>query len=158
MRTHPNRRPAIAVAAVAVAAVAVAEIVAWLIGPHGGAIDPDHVSAAAYFSAAQLDRAADFNGPQRLIGLGSLLVQLAVLALLALWRPRVLRSALATAGRRPLIGAAAVAAAISLMLVIAGLPLAAIAAQRAGDDFGLADPGVRLLARRLRPARRRSAR
>ena len=140
MRTHPNRRPAIAVAAVAVAAVAVAEIVAWLIGPHGGVIDPDHVSAAAYFSAAQLDRAADFNGPQRLIGLGSLLVQLAVLALLALWRPRVLRSALATAGRRPLIGAAAVAASISLILVIAGLPLAAIGHQRA-RDFGLATQG-----------------
>jgi STE24 endopeptidase len=129
------------VAAVGLAAVAVAEIVAWLIGPHGGVIDADRVPATAYFSAAQLDRAADFSGPQRLIGLGALLVQLAVLALLALWRPGVLRSALATACRRPLIGAAAVAAAISLALTIAGLPLAAIGHERA-RDFGLATQGL----------------
>ena len=136
-RTHPIRRPAIAVAAVAVAAVAVAEIAAWAIGPHGGVIEPDHVSANAYFSAAQLDRAAAFNGPQRWIGLGSLAVELAVLALLALWRPRPIRRALALASRRPWLGAAAIAAAVSLILALAGLPLAAVGHERA-RDFGLA--------------------
>ena len=126
-----------AVAAVALAAVVVAEIAAWLIGPHGGVIEPDHVSAGAYFSAAQLDRAADFNGPQRWIGLGGLAVQLATLALLALWRPGPLRRALALASRRPLVGAAAVGAMIALILAIAGLPLAAVGQARA-RDFGLA--------------------
>ncbi len=125
-----------ALAAVALAAVAVAEIAAWLIGPHGGVIEPDRVSAGSYFSTAQLDRAADFNGPQRWIGLGGLAVQLAVLALLALWRPRPMRRALALSARRPWVGAAVVAAAISLILVIAGLPLAAIGHDRA-RDFGL---------------------
>ncbi len=128
-------------AAVALAAVAVAEIAVWAIGPHGDVIDPDHVSAGSYFTAAQLDRAADFSGPQRLIGLGALLVQLAMLTVFALWRPRPLRRALAVAGRRPLIGAAAIAAAISLVLAIAGLPLAAIGHERA-RDFGLATQGL----------------
>ena len=140
-RTHPNRRPAIAIAAVAVAAVAVAEIAAWAIGPHGGLIDPDHVSAGAYFSATQLDRAADFSGPQRWIGLGGLAVELAVLALLALWRPPPMRRALALASRRPWLGAAAVAAALSVILAIAGLPLAALGHERA-KDFGLATQSI----------------
>ena len=140
-RTHPIRRPAIAVAAVAVAAVAVAEIAAWAIGPHGGLVDPDHVSAGAYFSAAQLDRAADFSGPQRWIGLGGLAVELVVLALLALWRPPLMRRALEIAARRPWLGAAAVAAALSVILTLAGLPLAALGHERA-KDFGLATQSV----------------
>ena len=95
----------------------------------------------AYFSAAQLDRAAAFNGPQRWIGLGSLAVELAVLALLALWRPRPIRRALALASRRPWLGAAAIAAALSLILAIAGLPLAAVGHERA-RDFGLATQSI----------------
>ncbi len=136
-RTHPARRRAPLIAAVAIAAVSVAEIAAWLIGPHGGVIDPDRVSAGAYFSPVQVDRAADFSGPQRWIGLGGLAVQFAVLATLALWRPRPLRRALSAASRRPLIGAAGVAGVVSLILVLAGLPLGAIGHERA-RDFGLA--------------------
>lgn len=136
-RTHPARRRALRVGAVALAAVALAEVAAWLIGPHGGVIDPAGISARSYFSAAELRRAADFSGPQRWIGLGGIAVEIAVLAILALRRPAPLRRALATVARRPLLGAAAAAAAVSLTLVAAGLPLAAVGHERA-REFGLA--------------------
>ena len=122
---------------VAVAALAVAELCVILVGPHGGVTDPASVSAGSYFSAAELRRAADFNDPQRWLGLAGLVVEIGTLAILALWRPRPFRRALSAAGRRPRLGAGAVAAAISLTLVLAGLPLAAIAHERA-RDFGLA--------------------
>ena len=70
-----------------VAAVLVAEAAVWLLRPDG-VIDPLPVSESAYFSAAELDRAHDFRDLQRLIGIGGLVAQGALLALLVARPPR----------------------------------------------------------------------
>jgi len=85
------------------------------------------VDATAYFSAAQLDRAEDFRGTQRLLALAGLGLSGASLALLALRFPRErLRS-------RPVRGAAAAGAGIALVLVLVNLPLDAVRHERAVD-------------------------
>jgi len=98
-----------------------------LIRPRGGLIEPAAVDATAYFSAAQLDRAEDFRGTQRLLALAGLGLSGASLALLALRFPRErLRS-------RPVRGAAAAGAGIALVLVLVNLPLDAVRHERAVD-------------------------
>ena len=93
----------------------------FLLWPRNGAIDPAAVDAKAYFTARQLQRAEDFRGLQRWIGVGGLVVSTGALALLAARPPRVLDRL----GRRPILGAAAAAAGISLALVVVDLPLSA---------------------------------
>ena len=132
-----SRHGALRIGAVAVAAVVVAEAGVWLLRPRGEIVNPAPVPERAYFSQAQLSRAEDFRGTQRWIGLGALAVEGGVLVALALWRPAPLRRALAVAARRPIVGAAAVGAGISLTLAVTGLPLAAVAHERA-RDVGLA--------------------
>ncbi|MBA3301638.1 MAG: hypothetical protein H0T15_07185, partial [Thermoleophilaceae bacterium] len=85
----------------------------------------------SYFSTGELDRASDFKAPQRLIALGSLLLAGGTLALLALRPPRRLRRALERAGARPVLGAVAAGAGVSLLLVVVDLPLAAVSHERA---------------------------
>jgi STE24 endopeptidase len=136
-----TRNRAIRLGATLAAAVVVAEAAAWLLRPRDGVIDPATVAEQAYFSAAQLERAADFRDVQRLIGLGGIAVEAAVLLALALWRPAFLRRALRSASRRPILGAAAVGALLALLLAIAALPLAAVAHSRA-KDVGLSTQGI----------------
>jgi STE24 endopeptidase len=96
-------------------------------------IDPAAVNATAYFSAEQLERAADFRDLQRILGLaGTLLAGLALAAIVL--RPSArLRRAIDRAGRRPLLGAAAVAAGIALALTLVELPLSLWRHERAVD-------------------------
>lgn len=101
--------------------------------PRGGLIEPAPASEQAYFSAAELNRIRDFAGPQRTLGLGGLALTGAALVLVAARPPSGL---LRRAGRRPVLGAAATAAAISAGLVVVTLPLAAVRHERA-HDFGL---------------------
>ena len=115
------------------AALVVAEGAAWLLRPKDEPIEPVSVSERAYFGEAQLERAEDFRDGQRLIGLGALAVEGGALLLLALWRPAPVRRAFDLAARRPLLGAAVVGAGISLTLTVAGLPLGALAHERARD-------------------------
>ena len=117
----------------AVAAVIVAEGAVWLLRPRGQVIDPAPVAERAYFSQAAIDRGTDFRSGQRLIVLGTLAVEGGLLLVLALWRPASLRNALRRASRRPLLGAAAVGAGISLSLTLVALPLGALAQERARD-------------------------
>jgi STE24 endopeptidase len=128
MRFHRLRLPAAVVAAVLVAEAAV-----WLLRPDG-VIDPLPVSESAYFSAAELDRAHDFRDLQRLIGIGGLVAQGALLALLVARPPR---SAIARAQRlardRPVVGAALVGAGVILAVQLVGLPFGAWAHERAAD-------------------------
>jgi STE24 endopeptidase len=121
------------IGAVAVAAVIVAEAAVWVMRPRGETFDPTPVSEHAYFSQAQLDRASDFRDGQRLLGFGTLAVEGAVLVVLAVWRPAPLRTALHRASRRPMLGAAAVGAGISLTLAIVGVPFGIAANERARD-------------------------
>jgi len=117
--------------AVAVAAAAAATFV---LRPRSGVIEPAPVRAQQYFTAFQLDRAEDFRGLQRVLGLAGLAIELGTLALLV-WRlPRGLVRRLEA---RPLVGGAAAGAGISLVLVATGLPIAAWMRARA-LDVGLA--------------------
>jgi STE24 endopeptidase len=111
----------------AIAAGVAAAAATLLIRPRGGLIEPAAVDATAYFSAAQLDRAEDFRGTQRLLALAGLGLSGATLALLALRLPRERMRG------RPVRGAAAAGAGIALVLVLVNLPLDAVRHERAVD-------------------------
>jgi Zn-dependent protease with chaperone function len=98
-----------------------------LLRPRGGLIEPAAVSATDYFSAEQIERAEDFRGPQRVLGLAGLGLSGVTLALIAFRPPRRL------AGARPVLGAAAAGGAIAVVLVLVNLPLDAIRHDRAVD-------------------------
>jgi STE24 endopeptidase len=119
---------------VAILLAVVAAIAATVVlRPGGGMVEPTAVEPTAYFSAAQLERAADFRGVQRLLGLAGLLLTAAVLALIALRPPRLVRRAIERAAERPLLGGAAVGAGLAITVTVAGLPLAAWRHERAVD-------------------------
>jgi STE24 endopeptidase len=101
--------------------------------PHGGLIDPAEVDPTAYFSAAELERAADFRDLQRIIGLAETALAGATVALITLRPPRSVRRALERAERRPLLGAAAVAVGIGVLVTAVELPLSVWAHERAVD-------------------------
>ena len=125
MERRPARLPlAILLAAGAAAAATL------ILRPRSGLIDPAAVDVKAYFSAAELARAEAFRDPQRLLGLAGLAVSGGTLALLALRPPRRFLDPLE---RRPLLGGAAVGAGITVALVAANLPLAAVRHERAVD-------------------------
>jgi STE24 endopeptidase len=129
--THRSRLPlALAVAVLAAGAATV------LLRPRGGLIEPAAVNATAYFSAAELDRAADFRDLQRILGLAGTALAGVTVAVIALRPPRPLRRAIAAVGRRPLLGAAAVAAGIAVTVAVVELPLSIWRHERA-VDFGL---------------------
>jgi len=122
---------------VAVAAAVVAAGAATVIlRPRGGLIDPATIDPRAYFSEAELRRAEDFRGVQRLIGVGSLLISGGTLAVLAVRAPAPVRRFLERAGEKPVRGGALVAAGISLTLTVTGTPLSVWAHERA-VDYGL---------------------
>ncbi len=119
------------------AAVGVATL---LLRPRGGLIEAAAVEPTAYFSAEQLERAREYNGPQRLIALGGIALSGATLALLALRPPRALRSLSERLAGRPLIGGAVIGAGIVVILAVVTLPLGAVAHERA-VDVGLSTQG-----------------
>ena len=123
-----------------VATAAAAGIATFLLRPRGGLIDAAAVDPQAYFSQAELQRANDFRGTQRLIGLASLGLSGATLAVLALRPPSAVRRLLARADKRRWLGAAGVGAGLALTLTVVGLPLAAVAHQRS-KDVGLSTQG-----------------
>jgi len=124
------------IGAAAVAMVLVAEAGVWLLRPRPAPIAPAPVAAGDYFTGAQIDRGRDFSGGQLLLFAGGLAIEVAVLAPLAVGRPRRARDALSRLGARPVAGGAAAGAALSLSLGIAGLPVG-IAAHERSVDFGL---------------------
>lgn len=131
MRAHRYRLPlALLVAASAAGGATL------LLRPRSGLITPAAARARDYFTPEQLQRAHDYAAPQRLIGLGSLALSTAVLVLLVVRPPRAVRRALERAGARPIIGGAGAGAVYALAITVIGLPLSAVAEQRA-RDFGL---------------------
>jgi STE24 endopeptidase len=112
------------------AAVVAAGAASLLLRPRGGLIEPAAVDATAYFTPVQLERAHDFRDVQRVLALAGLGVSGVTLALVA-WRPP--RRLLDSLGRRPMLGAAAAGAGISVTLVAVGLPLAVVRHERAVD-------------------------
>jgi STE24 endopeptidase len=117
-----------------VVAVAAAGAATFLLRPRSGLIDPAPVDVEQYFTAFALDRGEDFRSVQRLLGIGGLVVSTGTLALLA-WRPP--RRVFDRLGTRPLLGAAAAGAGISVLLVVVELPIDAWQRSRS-LDVGLA--------------------
>lgn len=116
------------------AALVVAELGVLAFRPQGGVVPPDDVAVSAYFSPAQLARAADYRGPELPLYLAGTLLELAVLALLVARPLRWLRD---QAGKGAVMRRVAItAAALSLLLTLVGLPLGAVSRQR-GIDVGL---------------------
>jgi len=121
--------------ATAVAAVVVAEAAAWLLRPR--AIEqPVHADENAYFSHAELTKSRDYVSGQRLILVGSLVAEGAVLVLLATGRPAVARRALERLTGRPVLGGAAAAAGLSVVVTVITVPFG-IAAHERSVDVGL---------------------
>jgi STE24 endopeptidase len=118
--------------AVGVAVVA-AGAATFALRPRSELIQAAPVAATDYFSPSQLDRVHHFRGTQRLLGIGSLFVSTGTLAFIALRPPRRVRRALERGAERPILAAAATGGALSLVLVVVGLPLGAVAEQRARD-------------------------
>ncbi len=114
------------------AAVVVAELAVAVLRPREGIIEPAPVRAESYFSASEIDRARDYNGPQRALYGAALAIQIGVLVLLVRHPPRRLSGPF----RRPLLAAAATGAALSVTISLAVLPLNVAGRQRA-RDYGL---------------------
>jgi STE24 endopeptidase len=119
-----------------VAALVVAEAGVLLLRPREGVIQPAPVRATEYFTPAQIERAREFRGPQRVLGLAGLGVEVAVLAWLVVRPPAPLRRRYG----RPVLAAAAAGAVLSVGLGAVRLPLSAVAHQRA-VDVGLSTQG-----------------
>ncbi|CAN5398455.1 M48 family metallopeptidase [soil metagenome] len=125
----------------AVAMVAVAELVLVVLSPGEPGIPPAHVDQSRFFDQAELQRAANYQGGQRLLGYAGLLVQTLVGLALALGRPRRLRRLFERLGRRRLLGAIAVGAIVYLIIVVATVPTGIWAHGRA-VDFGLSSQSL----------------
>jgi STE24 endopeptidase len=117
-------------------AVFAAGAATFVLRPRSELIHPAPVAAEAYFSQSELDRAQDYRGPQRLLGIGALAIEGATLTLLVVRPPRRLRRALERGARRPILAAAAAGVAFTVLLAVVELPIGAISEQRA-RDFGL---------------------
>ncbi len=118
-----------------VAAVVIAEGAVWLLRPDER-IDPVAVSAQSVAGPRQLERADDYAGGMRLLGLGAIVAQGAVLAFLVARPPRRATRALERAGLgRTALAVALAGALLILVVTAAALPFAALAHERA-VDFG----------------------
>ena len=87
---------------------------------------------STYFSPAELTKARDYASGQRLLLVGGLVAEGAVLILLATGRPAVTRRALERLGARPVLGGAA-AAGLSVVVAGATLPFGVWALERSVD-------------------------
>jgi STE24 endopeptidase len=119
----------------AVAAVIVAEAAAWLLRPRD-IEQPVHADENAYFSHDELTKARDYASGQRLILVGSLVAEGAVLILLATGRPAVTRRVFERLAARPVLGGAAAAAGLSVAVAVITVPFG-IAAHERSVDVGL---------------------
>jgi STE24 endopeptidase len=136
-RSSPNW---LRLGATAVAAVVVAEAAAWLLRPRD-IEQPVSADENAYFSHEELTKARDYASGQRLILVGSLVTEGAVLVLLATGRPAVTRRALERLGARPVLGGAAAAAGLSIAVGVVTVPFGIWAHERS-VDVGLSTQSI----------------
>jgi STE24 endopeptidase len=118
----------------------VAEAAAWLLRPRD-IEEPVHADSSAYFSPTELTKARDYASGQRLILIGSLVAEGAVLVLLATGRPAVTRRALERLGARPVLGGAAAAAGLSVAVAVVTVPFGIWAHERS-VDVGLSTQSI----------------
>jgi STE24 endopeptidase len=136
MAGSSGRSTAVRIGAAAVAMVLVAEAAVWLLRPREQPIEPAPVSEADYFTPAQIERGRAYGNGQLWLLLGAVGAQGAVLVTLALGRPAVVRRGLQRLEARPVLGAAAAGAGLSVALGAAALP-ARIAAHERAVDYGI---------------------
>lgn len=98
-----------------------------LLRPRTVVTNPAAASAGDYFTPQQLERAHDFRAPQRTVLLTSVALDTAALVLLVAKPPHVLTRL----ARRPVAGAAAAGAGLSIGMTVIGLPLSMLSEQRA---------------------------
>ncbi len=136
MAKPDGRRRALRVGAAAVAMVLVAEGAVWLLRPRERPIQPVQVSEHDYFTEAQIERGRAYSDGQLWLLLAAVGAQGAVLVALALGRPRFVGRGIGRLEARPVLGAAAAGAGISIALGVAALP-AGIAAHERAVDYGI---------------------
>jgi STE24 endopeptidase len=130
MRTVFSVRRTLGLPIALVAAVVAAEGAVLLFRPRDLGPAPVPVDARAYFSPGQLEKAVDFRSGQLWLYGARLLIELGVLVVLVRKAPPRLRE---LGERRPVLAGAATAAAISVVLGLAPLPVSAISRERAKD-------------------------
>ena len=128
-----QRSSAARIGGAAVAMLIVAEVAVLLLSPSDEPPEPVPVAESDYFSEAELARADDYRSGQRWLLLAGLAVEGAVLVSVAFGRPAPVRRALDRLGRRPVLGAAAAGAGVSLLTTIATLPVSLISHERSVD-------------------------
>ncbi|HEX2128695.1 MAG TPA: M48 family metallopeptidase [Solirubrobacterales bacterium] len=121
------------VAGVAVAMLIVAEGAVWLLGPREEIPEPVAVDASDYLPAERIAAAEDYRSGQRWLMIAGLAIEGAVLAAVALGRPRPFRRLLDALGRRPIAGAAAAGVLVALLTTLVTLPTRVAAHERAVD-------------------------
>jgi Zn-dependent protease with chaperone function len=136
MAKPDGRRRALRVGVAAVAMVLVAEGAVWLLRPGERPIQPAQVSEHGYFTEAQIERGRAYSDGQLWLLLAAVGAQGAVLVGLGLGRPRFLRRRLERLEARPIVGAAAAGAGLSIALGLAALP-AGVAAHERAVDYGV---------------------
>lgn len=110
-----------------VLAVAAAEGARRLLTPRDRTIAPVAVDLDAHFSPDEIARGRRYARPQRRLGLAATAIDVAALGALAARPPRWLRHP----GRRPVARSAAAGAAMSAVLTLPTLPIAALGRRRA---------------------------
>ena len=112
-----------------------AQLVVWLLWPGGGVLDPAAVDLRTTFSTAELDRARSFRGPQTMIAIAASALQLAALAGLVWWVRRRRRETGAddTGRALGLLAVAGLGVVVVVLPTLVGLPVSALARQRAID-------------------------
>lgn len=102
-----------------------------------GTIEPEPVAPASHFTEEQVERGFEYRSGQRPLGWGVLAIGVIVLAVVAAGRPHALHRGLRRMDSRPLLGGAAVGAALAVAVALAELPFR-IAAFERSRDVGLA--------------------
>ncbi|MGH2924815.1 MAG: M48 family metalloprotease [Solirubrobacterales bacterium] len=141
MANPDGRRRALRVGMAAAAMVLVAEGAVFLLRPGDRPIDAAPVPEGRFFTAAQIDRGRSFSDGQLWLFAATLGAEGVVLVALALGRPAIVRRRLERLGARPMLGAAAVGAGLSVTLGIATLP-AAVAAHERAVGYGISTQGL----------------
>src|SRR5215211_5613494 len=137
MRTVFSVRRTLGLPIALVAAVVVAEGAVLLLRPRDLGPAPLPVEARAYFSAGQLEKAEAFRSGQLWLYGARLAIEAALLVWIVRRPPERLRRA---GRRRPVLAGAATAAALSVAVGLAPLPVRAVAQERA-RDVGLVTQG-----------------
>ncbi len=129
-----------ALVATGAGALLLAIAAAWLLSPEQGFPAPDLTAAARViadrFSPGELQEAEDYRSFSRIIALAFLAVQFSLLVFLAFWRGEHAKRLLGIANARPLLGALAAGATISLLLSVLRLPFD-LASWKLGSEYGL---------------------